>query len=266
MVRVLYLTLLLCLCILATAQPIPSSPRMLLGEELTKAGESAKLNTRTSSPIEENRRSVKLKTADFEDWGTGKNVEVGRVIEQLDVSGIPELVKRRHNLFVQKANLKSRSLMEYFSHPQGLVSFSYPAEWNRTEVVTREACFAAHGFDGELLFEAFTLAGPNPEETIPLIRKAMIQSLKSDHPQMSVVSTESCVGFAYPCELTRVAYSEKVSGRFSKVETITDLYLLADGNHALGLFFKVVKERHAAMQAPFEQVVRSARVYASENW
>ncbi len=202
---------------------------------------------------------------------TGQESKAKEKEQQRDITTRVQMtrpgVKADSHLAVQNdANLKSRSLMEYFSHPQGLCSFSYPAEWKPTEVVTQGACFAAQGFDGELLFEAFTLLGPSAEETIPRIRKAMIQSLRSDHPQLSIVLVESCEDSAYPCELTRVAYSEKVAGRFLKVETITDLYLIADGNHALGLFFKVVKDRHAAMQGPFEQVMRSARMHNSENW
>ena len=150
-------------------------------------------------------------------------------------------------------------------HPQSLCSFSYPAEWTPAQAITEGAFFAAQAFGGELLFEAFALLGPNQAQTIPRIMKATIDSLKSDHPFLSVVLTHypEC---DYNCELKRVAYSDQVAGRFSKVQTITDLYVVADGTHALGLFFKVVKVRHPAMQAEFEQVMRSARLYASEKW
>ena len=155
--------------------------------------------------------------------------------------------------------------MKYFTHPQNLCSFSYSEEWTPTKVVTEGAFFAAQGSGGELLFEAFALLGPNQAETIPRIKKALLGSLKSDHPFLSVILTHwpDC---DYDCELTRVAYSEQVAGRFLKVQTITDLYVLADGTHALGLFFKVVKGKHPAMQTAFEQVMRSARINPSENW
>lgn len=155
--------------------------------------------------------------------------------------------------------------MRSFTHPQGLCSFSYPEQWTPTRAITEGAFFAAQGFGGELLFEAFALLGPDQAQTIPRIMKATIASLKSDHPFLSVLLTHypEC---DYNCELKRVAYSEQMAGRFSKVQTITDLYVLAEGNHALGLFFKVVKGRHPEMQAAFEQVMRSARFYASDNW
>jgi hypothetical protein len=155
--------------------------------------------------------------------------------------------------------------MSHFTHPRGLCSFAYPEEWTATHPITDGAFFAAQAFAGEILFEAFALLGPNQAQTIPRVMKATIDSLKSDHPFLSIVLTDypEC---DYNCELKRVAYSEQMGGRFSKVQTITDLYVLADGNHALALFFKVVKGRHPAMQAEFEQVMRSARLYASENW
>lgn len=154
--------------------------------------------------------------------------------------------------------------MRYFTHPRGLCSFSYPDQWTATPPITDGAFFAAHAFGGELLFEAFALSGPNQAQTIPRVMKATLDSLKSDHPFLSVLSTHypEC---DYNCELRRVAYSEQVAGRFSKVQTITDLYVVAEDTHALALFFKVVKGRHPAMQAEFEQVMRSARLNAS-NW
>lgn len=155
--------------------------------------------------------------------------------------------------------------MSYFKHPQGLCFFSYPADWAPVNAVTDGAFFAAEALGGDLLFEAFALRGPNQAETIPRIRKALLDSLRSDHPSLAVIPAESprC---DYGCELARVAYSEKVAGRFFKVHTVSDLYVLADGTHALCLLFKVVKGKHASMQAEFEQVARSARLYASDNW
>jgi len=161
--------------------------------------------------------------------------------------------------------LCKRLLMGYFKHPQGLCFFPYPADWAPVNAVTGGAFFAAQALGGDLLFEAFALRGPSQAETIPRIRKALLESLRSDHPSLSVLSTENprC---DYSCELVRVAYSEKVAGRFFKVGTISDLYILADGTHALCLLFKVAKGKHASAQAAFEQVMLGARLYASDNW
>jgi hypothetical protein len=149
--------------------------------------------------------------------------------------------------------------MSTFEHPEGLYAFRYPAAWSPRAAVTPGASFAASTADGGLLLEAFAMNVPDERSALSVVTDATLASLREDHPGLRVLSRGPYAA-AHPCERTTVSYDERVRGRFRPLETRTDLFVLAKGRHVLGLFVKVVADRHAASGADVEALVQSASI------
>jgi hypothetical protein len=112
MKRALCFGLLLFACVFAGVKSTLAQGQMPTGEGIARSARTATLNPSVFTTIKSNDQKITVAPIDFSIIKTSKDLERGRVVGTVDVSGIPSLPDGQYHVFIVKTNARWRAFFE----------------------------------------------------------------------------------------------------------------------------------------------------------